>query len=669
MLYTLVAPLIVLLLTRLPLPGLDTTAIVPLIDPTASTSNLSLGALGIMPYVTAAFVVEIAALVVPSWRPLRDDDEGRDKLTRATILLSLLFATYQAWGVLRLLDWLAAGEAGVPLLVTPYLVVLSLIAGYCVTFIVATLVSARGAINGVVAIWLSAQLIAVANSMWTRLRVSADVSAVPPAQLAIVALAAIVAVGVTTWAFSRDPRVRVQPGSKGPYRTPGPERRHLTLASPATGIIAVTAASTLPSLASSLGAPWPAGPSGALSTLLAGAIFAVAFTHLFHRRLGDGVGVSEASSRQAIRHASVSAVAFTLLLLGVGLITRARDLPLGVTAIALLVAAFRDGREHAARAPSLVALRSYQRPVAAEAARLRLAAHGIFAEAKDRHTRAMFHFFGPFVPMALLVPAADAERARELLQSDATPLELDPLPWRRHAAVAVVALLGLWAADRGLAAAFERPAVAVGPPVHLELKPVVERPELLDRMSRADDVPRDLGFDVEVAPDGAGRSVPVVYGSVVGDTVSDEIRGWLGAHVPAGHSFAWARLYELDDVEGTPRPVGYRSYLLRDEVILDGRHVESASAMIELEDIDGQPRWYVTIVLDEEGARRFEAFTAANLHRRVAILLDGEVHSAPEIRERIAGGTMRITMGDAPANEQREAAERLAAGLTRSVQR
>ncbi|HLE08892.1 MAG TPA: protein translocase subunit SecD, partial [Thermodesulfobacteriota bacterium] len=45
------------------------------------------------------------------------------------------------------------------------------------------------------------------------------------------------------------------------------------------------------------------------------------------------------------------------------------------------------------------------------------------------------------------------------------------------------------------------------------------------------------------------------------------------------------------------------------------------------------------------GARIFERITEANQGRRLAIILDGNVHSAPVIREKIAGGNAQISGG------------------------
>jgi preprotein translocase subunit SecD len=52
---------------------------------------------------------------------------------------------------------------------------------------------------------------------------------------------------------------------------------------------------------------------------------------------------------------------------------------------------------------------------------------------------------------------------------------------------------------------------------------------------------------------------------------------------------------------------------------------------------------YVSITFDKKGARLFERITAENVKKRLAIVLDGNVYSAPVIQEKIAGGEARIT--------------------------
>ncbi len=52
---------------------------------------------------------------------------------------------------------------------------------------------------------------------------------------------------------------------------------------------------------------------------------------------------------------------------------------------------------------------------------------------------------------------------------------------------------------------------------------------------------------------------------------------------------------------------------------------------------------YVAIDFNSVGAKRFDQITAANVGKRMAIVLDDTVYSAPVIRERISGGSAQVS--------------------------
>jgi preprotein translocase subunit SecD len=69
----------------------------------------------------------------------------------------------------------------------------------------------------------------------------------------------------------------------------------------------------------------------------------------------------------------------------------------------------------------------------------------------------------------------------------------------------------------------------------------------------------------------------------------------------------------------------------------------------------------VELILNGAGARLFEQITAANVKRRLAIVLDNRVYSAPVIQERIGGGRASIT-GNFDLKEARDLSIVLRAG-------
>jgi preprotein translocase subunit SecD len=70
---------------------------------------------------------------------------------------------------------------------------------------------------------------------------------------------------------------------------------------------------------------------------------------------------------------------------------------------------------------------------------------------------------------------------------------------------------------------------------------------------------------------------------------------------------------------------------------------------------------YVELILNNTGAKLFEQITAANVKRRLAIVLDNNVYSAPVIQERIGGGRASIT-GNFDIKEARDLSIVLRAG-------
>jgi preprotein translocase subunit SecD len=82
--------------------------------------------------------------------------------------------------------------------------------------------------------------------------------------------------------------------------------------------------------------------------------------------------------------------------------------------------------------------------------------------------------------------------------------------------------------------------------------------------------------------------------------------------------------------------------LIKKQSILTGDLLTDAKMRIG-GDFGNEP--YVAIEFNSEGARLFDQVTAANVGKRLAIILDNTVYSAPNIKERISGGKASITGG------------------------
>lgn len=102
---------------------------------------------------------------------------------------------------------------------------------------------------------------------------------------------------------------------------------------------------------------------------------------------------------------------------------------------------------------------------------------------------------------------------------------------------------------------------------------------------------------------------------------------------------------------------GQVPYLLKNKSLLTGASLETAK--VQISDRFGEP--HVSIKFNSQGAADFDRITNENVRKRLAIVLDGVVHSAPVIQERISGGQAQIT-GNFTMEEARDLAIVLRAG-------
>ncbi len=80
-------------------------------------------------------------------------------------------------------------------------------------------------------------------------------------------------------------------------------------------------------------------------------------------------------------------------------------------------------------------------------------------------------------------------------------------------------------------------------------------------------------------------------------------------------------------------------YLLQKRTLMTGEYITDARVQIDSQ--YGEP--YVSLSFDARGARLFGRITESNVGRKLAIVLDNNVYSAPVIQEKITGGRAQIT--------------------------
>ncbi|HDR16547.1 MAG TPA: protein translocase subunit SecD [Desulfobacteraceae bacterium] len=126
----------------------------------------------------------------------------------------------------------------------------------------------------------------------------------------------------------------------------------------------------------------------------------------------------------------------------------------------------------------------------------------------------------------------------------------------------------------------------------------------------------------------------------------------LDGKVPPGTEILYQ--VSVDPRTGSERKI---PFLLEKRTVLTGEYITDARVQIDSQ--YNEP--YVSLSFDSVGARLFEQITGENIKRRLAIVLDNRVNSAPVIQDRISGGKAQIT-GRFTMEESRDLAIVLRAG-------
>jgi hypothetical protein len=430
-----------------PLPFVDGEALSLMLGqaPGRALTAVSVGALGVMPWLTASLVVEIVAVLVPALRRRRHAGaEARGPIERAALVVGALFAAVQAW---MLAVWLASltgiyHDSVAPELwsLGPKLVlVATVVAGACVARLAAFVIDRHGVGNGLVVVTGAALVVDLADELrkqWLMI----SYGELTPIHIAI-ALAMFGVPALLAWQF-----VRVRPSLGGDAAF---------VVRPSAGIVPATVAFMVPSLAvSSASTVFLVAPS-TTSMLLLGAIVALALVPLcariwassvrvalFRARAegrtqpsADDVAAARAEANDArlptfaVNGALVAALAAALLWLPLGF--------MNVVALVVLLAIVRDvvdevQARRASRAHGLVSVGALHRMDLVNPLLVILARAGVTRVAlRGAHVRALSHFFAPWLPVEILVDATDAsevDRARSIVRDAIAHLLDDDAP-------------------------------------------------------------------------------------------------------------------------------------------------------------------------------------------------------------------------------------------------
>ena len=165
--FTLGALVLFRFLSYVPMPGIDPRAMAALFDTQrggvldffntfsgGSLERMSIIALGVMPYITASIVVQLAASLYAPWQALKKEGEtGRKKLNQYTRYLTVLLTTVQGYWIAVGLESLGAAQ-GISAVVEPGLMfrvaaTISLVGGTLFLMWIGEQITSRGIGNGV----------------------------------------------------------------------------------------------------------------------------------------------------------------------------------------------------------------------------------------------------------------------------------------------------------------------------------------------------------------------------------------------------------------------------------------------------------------------------------------------------------------------------------------
>ena len=168
---------------------------------------------------------------------------------------------------------------------------------------------------------------------------------------------------------------------------------------------------------------------------------------------------------------------------------------------------------------------------------------------------------------------------------------------------------------------------------------VVQLPGIQDPQRALDLIGQTAQLEFKLVDDQTGLNLPDLIeqalkaGKLKAGYTREQLNQALADKIPAEDE-----VYIEKSVNKETGRVESKPLLLKKKVLLTGDAIKNAS--VRIGDYN-EP--YVSVDFDRRGAEEFGRITGENVKRRLAIILDGIVRSAPVIQERIGGGKAQIT--------------------------
>ena len=449
---TLLAPLAVAVIGRWPLPVLHLDALERTgvhLDPT----QFGLFSLGLNPVLSAFLLVEIAALIVPRWRPLRHGSPGgRARLGRWVRALALVLASMQSFFIFRWMQGMERAYAGMG--ITPdstagwLVVIVAPIAGSFLLLWITDLISEQGLANGFSVLLAGSAIAEIAGQVIPSVRARLQNGDNVLGPLALTAMVVVALAASTARRPTRGWRQRpLRPELLVPISALLPVTMCLSLLALPGQLAKFTSSARIEAVARSLA---PGSTTATVVRFALVALLGAAFAWLLARpalvapvwRTGlralagptEGNGDDENASadalaRAAYRRALWQTLAFLGALTFLGWLADGAYLVIDagslfvVACVALDVAGeLRFRRAHA----EVAGVTAEHRLYAVGPALAVLAAAGIANFPRALRHRTLLAFWAPYLPIEILVPLDRADEARALLTPWSSPVVASP---------------------------------------------------------------------------------------------------------------------------------------------------------------------------------------------------------------------------------------------------
>lgn len=219
----------------------------------------------------------------------------------------------------------------------------------------------------------------------------------------------------------------------------------------------------------------------------------------------------------------------------------------------------------------------------------------------------------------------------------------------------------------------DRAITIIKQPAHLTMQLVEDKAKAYDALKSIDDrLQAEGGADTSAGGPAAGGDSAIAGEEAEPGTLlsyvesGDELdlmvaardTGRFRALLEKGRPY-WPQGFEflLGPVESKEGVRVARVYMLKAEPELVGSTIKKAEpTLYHGQDLDRANTWVVDFELDRDGAAKFAAVTGRNVGRRLAIVLDRVVRSAPRIQERIPNGRGQITTYDRRGDKSKDLA-------------